>query len=282
MSELRNKMIMDMELRAYSPLTIKHYVWNVAKFAKYFGKSPELLGEDEIREYLHHCITERHLSESSANYIYSSLKFFYTKTLGRGWNVEYIARAKERKKLPVILSKSEVKSILDACENLKHKTILSTIYAAGLRVSEAVKLSVSDIDSKNMQIIVRNGKGKKDRYTLLSKSNLELLREYWKEYHPSTYLFIGGDGVSHLTPRAVEKVFTSVRDKAGIKKRATVHTLRHSFATHLLEAGCDICYIQRLLGHTSIETTTIYLHLRRMDLLNIKSPFDSLNDVNND
>jgi site-specific recombinase XerD len=113
MSELRNRMIMDMELRAYSPLTIKHYVWNVAKFAKYFGKSPELLGEDEIREYLHHCITERHLSESSANYIYSSLKFFYTKTLGRGWNVEYIARAKERKKLPVILSKSEVKSILD-------------------------------------------------------------------------------------------------------------------------------------------------------------------------
>jgi site-specific recombinase XerD len=133
-----------------------------------------------------------------------------------------------------------------------------------------------------MQIIIRNGKGKKGRYTLLSKYNLELLREYWKEYRPSTYLFIGADGVKHLTSRAVEKAFNCARDKAGIKKKATVHTLRHSFATHLLESGCDICYIQRLLGHTSIETTTIYLHLRRMDLLNIKSPFDSLNDMKND
>lgn len=282
MSELRKRMIMDMELRAYSPITIKYYTENVSRFAKHFGKSPELLGEDEIREYLHYCITDKHLSESTTNYIYSSLKFFYTKTLGRGWNVEYLARAKERKKLPVILSKSEVKSILDACDNLKHKTILSTIYAAGLRVSEAVKLSVSDIDSKNMQIIVRDGKGKKDRYTLLSKSNLDLLREYWKEYHPNTYLFIGDDGVCHLSPRTVQRVFTYARDKAGIKKKATVHTLRHSFATHLLESGCDICYIQRLLGHTSIETTTIYLHLRRMDLINIKSPFDSLRDINND
>lgn len=190
--------------------------------------------------------------------------------------MENLSRIKEGKKLPVVLSQSEIKEIFDATDNLKHKTILMTIYAAGLKVSEAANLKVKDIDSKNMQIIIRQGKGKKDRYTLLSKTNLDILREYWKRYHPSTYLFPGKALNSHISVRTVQKIFEHSKDSANIKKEASVHTLRHSFATHLLEAGTDICYIQRLLGHASINTTTIYLHLRRMDLINVKSPLDTI------
>ncbi|MCE7699772.1 MAG: site-specific integrase [Methanobacterium paludis] len=282
MTKLKEKMKIDMELRGYSPTTIKYYIGNVSRLAEYFNKSPEVLSTEEIREYLHYCITERHLSEGTVSTIYSALKFFYEKTLEREWKTEKIVRIKEHKKLPAILSKSEVKSIFDASDNLKHKTILMTIYAAGLRVSEAAKLKITDIDSKNMQIIIREGKGKKDRYTLLSKANLKILREYWKRYQPKTYLFPGDNPEGPISVRAIQKVFAAAKEKVGIKKKATVHTLRHSFATHLLEAGTDICYIQRLLGHTSINTTTIYLHLRRMDLLNIESPLDALTGTNND
>lgn len=276
MTELENKMKFEMELRGYSPKTIKHYLLCVSNFAKHYNMSLELLGENEVRNYLHHCITEKHLCEGTVNYTHSAIKFFYTKILDRDWKTEKLKRIKERRKLPVILSQAEVKAILEATENLKHKAILSTIYGAGLRISEAAKLRVSDIDSSNMQVIIREGKGKKDRYSLLSKNNLELLREYWKRYKPSDFLFSGKNPTGYITPRSIERVFEKSIKKAGIKKEATVHTLRHSFATHLLEAGTDICYIQRLLGHTSLQTTTIYLHLRRMDILNIKSPLDTL------
>jgi integrase/recombinase XerD len=276
MSELRTKMKMDLELRGYSPATMEYYIGNVMRFAQHFKKSPDLLGENEIYEYLHYCITEKNLSEGTVNLVHSALKFFYTKTLGRDWRVEKLARIKERRKLPVVLSQDEVKSIFDATENLKHKAMLMTIYAAGLRVSEVANLKVTDIDSKNMQIFIRNSKGKKDRYVILSKVNIEILREYWKQYHPKTYLFGSRFGDDAVSVRTIQVVFKEARDKAGVKKAATVHTLRHSFATHLLEAGTDICYIQRLLGHTCINTTTIYLHLRRMDLLNITSPLDTL------
>lgn len=282
MSELRNKMKMDMELRGYSPITVKYYIEHVSRFAKHFNKSPDLLNDDQIKEYLYYCITEKKICEGTVNVIHSALKFFYTKTLGRVWNVESLARIKERKKLPVVLSQSEVKAILDVTTNLKHKAILTTIYATGMRVSEAANLKVSDIDSQNMQIFIRNGKGKKDRYAMLSKTNLDILREYWRKYRPNDYLFVGRYGKGHITVRSIQRIFEQSSDKAGIKKDASVHTLRHSFATHLLEAGTDICYIQRLLGHSNINTTTVYLHLRRMDLLNIISPLDSLSGVEND
>jgi integrase/recombinase XerD len=282
MSELRTKMMMDMDIRGYSELTKKYYIQHVVRFSQYFQKSPDLLGEDEIYKYLHYCITERKLSEGTVNTVHSALKFFYTKTLGRDWRVEKLARIKERRRLPVVLSQEEVKAIFEATKNLKHKAILMTIYAAGLRVSEASNLEITDIDSKNMQIRIRNGKGKKDRYAILSKANVEILREYWKKYHPKKYLFSGRYREDAISDRSIQKIFEHARDKAGIKKPATVHTLRHSFATHLLEAGTDICYIQRLLGHTCINTTTIYLHLRRMDLLNIQSPLDAIVGVKND
>jgi len=276
MTDLENQMKINMELRGYSPKTIKHYLLCVSNFAKHYNKSLEQIGESEIQNYLHYCITEKHLGEGTVNYYHSAIKFFYTKILDRGWKQEKIPRAKEGRKLPVILSQSEVKAILEATSNPKHNAILSTIYGAGLRISEAARLKVTDIDSKNMQIIVRQGKGKKDRYSILSKNNLNLLREYWKRYKPATYLFSGKNPTGHITVRAIQKIFDEAKNTAGIKKDATVHTLRHSFATHLLEAGTDICYIQRLLGHTSLQTTTIYLHLRRVDLLNIKSPLDTL------
>jgi len=269
---------MDMELKGYSPRTIKNYIGHVSNFAKYYNKSPELLREKEIREYLHYCIMEKKLSEGTVNYINAGLKFFYTKTLNRYWNMDKLFRIKEPRRLPAVLSPEEVKSIFDATENLKHKTILMTIYSAGLRVSEVCNLKITDIDSKSMQILIREGKGKKDRYSLLSNANLEILREYWKRYHPTEYLFSGRGRTDSITPRSVQRMMEKSIKKTKITKKATIHTLRHSFATHLLDAGTDICYIQRLLGHTRITTTTIYLHLRRMDLLNIKSPLDILLD----
>jgi len=282
MSELREKMKMDMELKGYSPKTIKNYIYQVSNFAKFYNKSPELLKEKEIRDYLHYCITERKLSEGTVNYINASLKFFYTKTLNRYWNMDKIPRIKEPRKLPAVLSPQEVKEIFDATENLKHKAILMTVYSAGLRISEVCNLKITDIDSKNMQILIREGKGKKDRYSLLSNANLEILREYWKRYHPKEYLFSGKGRTNAISPRSVQNMLGKSIKKTTITKNATVHTLRHSFATHLLDAGTDICYIQRLLGHTRITTTTIYLHLRRMDLLNIKSPLDVLLGEQND
>jgi len=243
MTELRKKMTMDLELRGYSPITVKYYIEHVSRFAKHFNQSPEILGEDDIRQYLHYCITEKNLSEGSVNAIHSALKFLYTKTLDREWKLEKLSRMKEPKSLPVVLSKSEVKAILDATTNLKHKAILTTIYAAGLRVSEAANLKISHIDSKNMQIFIHRSKRKKDRYTLLSQTNLDILREYWQEYQPKPFLFPGADKNGPITARTIQRVFENSKKKAGIKKAATVHTLRHSFATHLLEAGTDICYI---------------------------------------
>ncbi|MPQ34177.1 integrase [Clostridium estertheticum] len=278
MSELREKMKMDMELRGYSSGTIVGYIRQVSNFAKFYNKSPKYLGEEEIRDYLHYCIMEKKLSEVTVNHINASLKFFYTKTLNKYWNVDKIARIKVPKKLPSILSPEEVNSIFDVTENLKHKAILMTIYSAGLRVSEVCNLIITDIDSKNMQILIRQGKGKKDRYSLLSEVNLKILREYWIRYHPTEYLFSGNGRTHAITPRTIQRILERSIKKTGITKHASVHTLRHCFATDLLENGTDICYIQRLLGHSNITTTTIYLHLRRMDLLNIKSPLDTFLD----
>ncbi|MCC5912500.1 MAG: site-specific integrase [Clostridiaceae bacterium] len=263
-------------------MTVKNYIEHVSRFSKHFDQSPELLGEDDIREYLYYCITEKKLSEGSVNAIYSGLKFFYTKTLSRGWDLDKLSPMKEPKKLPVVLSQSEVKAILEATTNLQHKAILMTIYSAGLRVKEASNLKISDIASKNMQIIIHSGKRKKDRNTLLSQTNLDILREYWQAYHPKPFLFPGADKNGSISVRTIQRVFQNSKEKAGIKKAATVHTLRHSFATHLLEAGTDLFHIQRLLGHSSISTTTIYLHLRRMDLLNVVSPLDTLAGIQND
>ncbi len=276
MKNLREQMKMELELKGFSPNTQRAYIASVKRFAQHFMKSPTDLGESEIKEYLYYLITERNLSNSSISNTYSALKFLYETTLKRQWEMEGIPRTKRLKKLPMILSKDEVKRLINVTTNLKHKAIFATIYSAGLRGGEAANLKITDIDSSNMQIRVEQGKGRKDRYTLLSDKNLEILREYYKIYHPTTWLFPGQSNDTPLTLRTIQKVFEKSKQKAGINKAVTVHALRHSFATHLLEAGTDIYHIQLLLGHSSVKTTSIYIHLTNKNLLNLKSPLDTI------
>lgn len=282
MTTLREQMKFNLELKGYSPATQAAYLRCVAEFARYYGKSPDLLDTRAIKEYLHHLLSTRTRSHSSINTMYSALKFFYEITLRRTWDVKAIPRTKSPKQLPSVLSTGEETGIFEALTNIKHKAILMTIYAAGLRVSEAANLKIVDIDSKNMQIRIRQAKGKKDRYTLLSTENLYILREYWKRCKPKEWLFPGYDLEKPITTRSIQKMFEKAKTIACIHKQVSVHTLRHCFATHLLEAGTSIYHIQNLLGHTSPKTTNIYLHLTRKDLLNVRSPLDRLKEITHD
>jgi len=275
MGKLRDQMEKDMKLRGLSPKTISCYLACMKNVAAHFGKSPAKLGDEEIRDYLYHLIEERNASQAVISQNYSALKFFFEHTLQRQWNPKRVPRSKQRKKLPGVLSKQEVESAFSATENLKHRAILMTIYAAGLRIGEATRLKVTDIDSGRMMIRVNEGKGLKDRYTLLGERNLEILRRYYKEYRPSEWLFPGNDPSEPVSVSAVQRVFRASLQKAGINKKASVHTLRHSFATHLLESGTDLYYIQRLLGHKSAGTTSVYLHVTGKHIGKIKSPIDS-------
>jgi site-specific recombinase XerD len=235
------------------------------------------LGDQEIREYLHYLIKGKEVSQSAVNQTYSALKFFYETTLKRDWNGFRIPRVKMRKKLPVVLSQQEVQALFSVIKNLKHRAILMTVYSAGLRLNEVIHLKVWDIDSQRMMIRVEQGKGAKDRYTLLAKRTLDILREYWRAYRPRDWLFFGHSFERPLSSRTVQVVLRGA-SSGGIQKPATVHTLRHSFATHLLEAGTDLYRIQHLLGHTTPKTTTIYLHLSRKDLVKVTSPIDLLEE----
>jgi site-specific recombinase XerD len=243
--------------------------------ARHFRKSPAELGDEEIRAYLHHLMEERKVSQSVLVQTYSALKFFFEKTLQKQWNAFRIPRCKQRRKLPGVLTREEVELILSATKNLKHRAILMTIYSAGLRIGEVTRLKVSDIDSGRMMIRVNEGKGLKDRYTLLGERNLEMLRCYWKAYRPLEWLFPGRNASCPVSISAIQRVFKTSLEKAGIKKKASVHTLRHCFATHLLESGTDLYYIQRLLGHKSAGTTSVYLHITGKDIGKIKSPIDT-------
>ncbi len=275
MGKLRDQMEMDMRLRRFSPKTIACYLGCMKGIAKYFRKSPAELGDEEIRAYLHYLMEERKVSQSVLVQSYSALKFFFENTLQKPWNAFRIPRCKQRRKLPGVLTREEVESILSATKNLKHRAILMTIYSAGLRIGEVTRLKVCDIESGRMMIRVNEGKGLKDRYTLLGERNLELLRCYWKAYRPLEWLFPGRNASDPVSISAIQRVFKTSLEKAGIKKKASVHTLRHCFATHLLESGTDLYYIQRLLGHKSAGTTSVYLHIAGKDIGKIKSPIDS-------
>jgi site-specific recombinase XerD len=274
MGRLRDQMEMDMRLRRFSPKTIACYLACMKGVAKHFRKSPAELGDEEIRAYLYYLMEERKVSQSVLVQTYSALKFFFEKTLQKQWNAFRIPRCKQRRKLPGVLTREEVESILSATKNLKHRAILMTIYSAGLRIGEVTRLKVSDIDSGRMMIRVNEGKGLKDRYTLLGERNLEMLRRYWKTYRPLEWLFPGRNASGPVSTSAIQRVFKTSLAKAGIKKKASVHTLRHCFATHLLESGTDLYYIQRLLGHKSAGTTSVYLHITGKDIGKIKSPID--------
>jgi len=240
----------------------------------HFGKSPADLKEDEIKRYLHYLKEEKKASQAVLSQTYSALKFFFEKTLHKPWSPSRIPRSKSPKKLPTVLSQDEVAAILSAIRNLKYRAILMTVYAAGLRVGEVIRLKVSDIDSERMTIRVNEGKGMKDRYTLLGEKNLEMLRVYYRIYRPSDWLFPGRPPSEPINASSVQRVFKEALYRTKIQKKASVHTLRHSFATHLLEAGTDLYYIQHLLGHTSVTTTSVYLHVTGRDMAKIRSPID--------
>ena len=275
MSELRDRMRNTMELRGYSPSTIKSYIDCVARYSRHYSKSPKDLRNEDIRSYLTYLLKEKTISTSGMNQAYSSLKVIYTMVLEREWDAT-IPRMKRVKSIPVVLSKNEVQEILSVHFNIKHRIILKLLYSAGLRISELRNLKITDIDSKRKVIRIKQGKGKKDRYTILSKFLLLELRAYWQEYRPKIWLFNGADGGKYST-RSVQHIFVKAKKKARITKECSCHTLRHSFATHLLEIGTDIFTIKELLGHSSIKTTTIYLHISNKHIKSIEDPLKFLN-----
>jgi integrase/recombinase XerD len=274
MEKLWTQMQGDMELRGFTKPTQQSYLREARRFVEHFDKPAEELGEKEIKEYLLHAVRDRKISQSTLKQYYSGLRFLYKTTLKRDWVVDKIPYPKQTTKLPVILDKKEVQSLLSAIENIKHKAILMVTYSAGLRVSETTHLAISDIDSTRMLIHVRQGKGGRDRYSLLSQVALETLRQYWKEYRPTSWLFPGQEANKPIAHSSVQMIFTNARKKAGITKPVSIHSLRHAFATHLLEAGTDLHHIQLLLGHASPKTTTIYLHVSKHNLSRIASPLD--------
>ena len=276
MTPLRQRMIEDLKLRNLAPRTIESYVSRVAAFARHFGRSPEDLGRDEVRSYLIHLVQERHVCWSTYNQTVAGLRFLYEVTLGREGVLVRISCPKQPKKLPVVLSLEEVARLFAAVVGLKHRAILMTAYAAGLRISEVVALRLEDIDSQRMVLRVRQGKGRRDRNVMLSPRLLALLRGYWKVARPAEWLFPGDIPGRPITAGSVHHICAQAARAAGLGKHVTVHPLRHSFATHLLEAGTDLRTIQVLLGHDSPRTTAVYTHVSPAAVRATISPLDRL------
>jgi len=274
MGKLREQMLMDLQLSGAKPRTQETYLREVENLAKYFKRSPAELGEAELKKYMLYMINERHLSEGTFRFYVAGLKFLYRTTLKREWPVEKIKHPRSKRKLPMVLDLSEVESLFAVTTNLKHKAMLMITYSSGLRVNETARLTLADIDSKRMTVKVSNGKGSKDRYSILSRTTLECLRQYWIKYRPAKWLFEGQKKGSHISMSSIQQLFQKARKRAGITKPASVHTLRHSFATHLIEAGTSLHHVQLLLGHRSPTTTTIYLHVSRLNLAQVTSPLD--------
>lgn len=272
-SQMKEELI----LKGYSYKTMKSYLGHIRRFEEYLNKPVSDINTDNIKSYMYYLVHDKETSHSFANQSISAIKFLWVYILHRpDYEIEMLPRPKKERKLPNVLSKEEVFRILNALQNEKHKAILYLIYSAGLRAGEVVRLQPSDIDAKRMLIKVRQGIGRKDRYTLLSEVALKQLKKYYQLYKPEKWLFPGANDESFLTERTVERIFENACTNAKIKANVTVHSLRHSFATHLLEGGTDLRYIQELLGHSSSKTTEIYTHVTEKKLSNIRSPLDYL------
>lgn len=281
MTTLRQRMIEDLKLRNRSPRTIQSYIAQVANFARHFGKSPELLGVEEIRQYQVYLVEQRRVSWSNFNQAVCALRFLYRHTLGLEYRVEHIPFPREPKRLPVVLSQTEVQRLLAAVRVYKLRVLLMTTYATGLRLSEVRHLKPTDIDSQRMVIRVRQGKGQKDRYVMLSAKLLAELRHYWHLEHPVVWLFPGKNREQPINAWVVQRVCQRAGQDAGLTKPVNMRCLRHSFATHLLEAGTNIRIIQTLLGHSSVSTTQIYTRVSAQTVRATVSPFDSLASLHN-
>ena len=262
MKSLQERMLHEMQRRNYSVRTIDSYQSCLNSLSNYYQLPWDEIDLEQIKAYLHHYIVERNCSSSFTNQTISAVKILHSDVLKIGWNKLDIKRPKRPKLLPVVLSKQEALSIVHALENIKHKAILMIGYSAGLRIGEVINLKAEHIDSKRMQIRIVGGKGKKDRNTILSKTTLEVLRQYYKAYQPKQWLFEGwGPKGSRYSTTSIIKVLHKACRIAGVNKKITFHTLRHSFATHLLEQGTSIYVIQRLLGHSHISTSSMYVHV---------------------
>jgi len=260
MTELRRRMLEDLQLAGYTPKTQKSYIDAVRGLAKHYKRSPDQLSEEEVRRFFLHLVNVRKAARSTITIYLCGIKFFYETTLKRTWNIFDLVRPKHVKKLPVVLSGDEVRTIISSIRKPVARVALTLIYSCGLRVSEAAKLRIEDIDSERSLLWVRNGKGGKDRSVPLSEPTLACLREFWRTTKAKGWFFPGPDG-EHVNIATIQSSFKAALLKSGINKSASVHTLRHSIATHLLESGVDIRTIQKLLGHESITTTCIYTHL---------------------
>ena len=277
MTSLRRRMTEDMQVRNLSSHTQATYVQQVSLFARHFNRSPEVLGPEEIRSYQVYLTKEKKLSPGSILIAVAALRFLYKVTLHKEWSLEEVIPApKKPVKLPVILSPEEVLQFLSCVPSIKHRTILTTCYAGGLRISEAISLKVTDIDSQRMVIRVEQGKGQKDRYVMLSPKLLQTLREWWRVDKPKQWLFPSELVGSHITRDAVEQACQKAHRICRISKPITPHCLRHAFAVHLLESGTDVRTIQLLLGHRSLATTARYLRIATTKVCSTRSPLDLL------
>jgi len=262
-------------LQRVAPKTHESYLYYIKNLSAYYKQPADQLTNDQIQDYLLHCIQKKNMAWATCNVLFCSLKKFYQGFLGRdkaGFSIPPRPRSHQ---LPMLLSREEVGSILKATGNLKHLALLTLIYGSGLRVSEAVRLRAEHIDSKKMLVRVDQSKGRKDRYTVLSKHSLELLRDYWRAYQPGKWLFFAGDKNKPMPSETAQKIYYLAKQKAGVTKGRGIHTLRHCFATHALEQGVQLFILKRWLGHASIKTTCMYLHASPEMLLNSASPLDS-------
>ena len=274
--EITDRFYKLLTIENYSGKTVKIYLSTLKLFLEYVENiRKDKITEEEIQNYLYYCKKKKNYSYSTMKHVIAVIRYLYLKVLYKPIPAVLNIELRKPNYLPIVLSSKEIIKILEVTKNLKHKTILFLIYSAGLRLNELLELKIGDIDSETMKIHVRQGKGKKDRYIMLSENVLNLLRIYYKIYTPKHYIFEGQNGGKY-SPKSVQSVFKRSLQNSGIRKKATVHTLRHSFATHLLDQGTDIRYIQELLGHKRLETTQIYTHVSSYSINKIKSPADKL------
>jgi len=280
MNQLRQQMLEELQRRNYSQRTIANYLHTVEDFARFFGASPDQLGPQHVRRYQAHLLQQRKLAAGTVGIAVAALRFLFVKTLRRDYPPDHLPYPKQPKQLPVILSRDEVSRLINAAKNLYHRALLMTLYGTGMRRAEVTQLKVDDIDSERMLVHIRQGKGSRDRDVPLSPALLETLREYWRWMKPKTYLFPGTvnnwRADKPIIPKTVWEACHESAQRAGLNKKVSPHTLRHSYATHLLEGGADLRTIQLLLGHSNLNHTTVYLHLSQRHLQAVANPIDGL------
>jgi len=276
---LRQRMLEDLQIRHYSPTTIRLYLYAVREFAKHFGRPPDQLGAEHVRRFQLFLTKDKKVSTSTYVLMVCALRFFYTHTLHRKVAIERIPFPRRERKLPLILSRDEIKALLEAAHDLRHRAMLAILYGSGLRVSEVARLKVADIDSARNVLWVRSGKGRKDRQALLPPKLRELLRCYWRTRRPTDWLFPGADPTQPISVKTIFRACRHAAHAAGIAKSVHPHLLRHAFATHLLEAGVNLRTIQFLLGHARLETTARYLQVADVNVRATTSPLESLESL---